>query len=96
MQSELCAAIHASQFFNDDGVVDVPEIRSAQLFGKNRAQQAHPARLFDHLEREDLVLVPVEHMRRNLGFGELADALAKLDLLRRVFKFHAGIGRARP
>ena len=81
-------AIHAREFFDDDGVLDVAQARAAQFFGEDRAQVAELAQLFDHLQREDLRLVPLHHVGRDLRFGEFADGFAKLDLFRRVLEIH--------
>ena len=84
--------IDARQFFDDDGVLDVAEARAAQFLGEDGAQEAQLAGFFDDVERKDLLFVPLEDVRADFLLGKFADALAKLDLLRREVKFHGRKG----
>ena len=81
-------AIHAREFLDDDGVLDVAQAGAAQLLGKNRPHVAQPAQLADHFEREDLPLIPLRDVRRDFRFREFPDGLAELDLFRSVLEFH--------
>src|SRR5581483_5818894 len=49
------------------------------------------ASFLNRVEREDLILVPVEDVRCDFRFREIANRLPKLNLLRREFKVHYGI-----
>ena len=81
-------AIHAREFLDDDGVLDVAEPAAAQFFGEDRAHVAELAEFADDFEREGLRLVPLHDVRRDLGFGELPNGLAQLNLFRRVLEIH--------
>jgi hypothetical protein len=84
--------IDARQFFNDDGVFDVAEPRAAQVFGEDSPEKTEPAGVFDGVEREDFLFIPMQNVRTNFLLRKFADALAKLDLLRREIKFRGGRG----
>ena len=81
-------AIHARQFLDDDGVLDVAQPGAAELFGKDGAHVAELAQLADHFEREDLVFIPLHDVRRNFGLGEFPHGFAQLDLFGCVFEIH--------
>ncbi len=73
---EADGRIDAREFFDDDGVIDVAESGAAELFGKDGAQKTEPAGVFDGFEREDLLFVPFEDVRRDFGLGKFAHSFA--------------------
>ena len=84
------AGVDPGQFFNDDGILDIAEPGTAQILGENGAHQTKLAGFFDSVEREDLVLIPVEHVGSKFGFGEIADGFTQLDLLVGIVEVHTG------
>ena len=81
-------AVHARQFLDHDGIVDVSEARPAVFFGEDHAHQTHGRQLRHQFFRELRVLVPAPDVGRNFRFRKFTDILAKLDLLWRQFKVH--------
>ncbi len=87
-------AIHAREFLDDDGVLDVAEPAAAKFFGEDGAHVAELAELPDDFERKGLRFVPLHDVRGDLRLGELADGFAQVNLFRRVLEIH-GVGLRR-
>ena len=84
--------VHAREFFNDDGVLDVAEARAAQLFREDGAHVTKLAQLLHNGKRERLGFIPFKDMRADFGFRKFADVLAKFYLVLCVGELHSGAG----
>ena len=80
--------IDAGQLFDADAVVDGGHAGAAVLFRKLDAHQSEGGELRDQLGGKLLRLIPLAHVRADLGLGELADAAAQQLLLRGQTKVH--------
>src|SRR5438105_13046103 len=63
--------IDAREFFDRGRILHVSERRASVFFRKQNTEQPKLAELWDELDRKMLRFVPLHHMRRDLGFGEL-------------------------
>src|SRR5579875_3438270 len=86
--NERHTRIHPCELLNDNRIFDIPEARAAQLFWENRPHGAQLARLLNHLQWENLVFIPFQNMRSDLGFSEISDQVSELNLLRSEFEIH--------
>ncbi len=82
------AGIDARQFLDDDGIFDITEPGPAEVFRKYGAHHSEFAGFLDYIQRKDLILIPLQNVRRNFGQREFMNCFAKLYLLRRVFEVH--------
>ncbi len=83
--------VYARKFFDDDGIFDIAQARPPILFREDCAHVAELPEFFHDFKREDLVLVPLHDVRRDLGGREFAHFPAQLNLLRRVIEVHISI-----
>src|SRR5581483_6824175 len=81
--------IDTREFLNCDRLLHISEARSAVLLRDQDAENPDLAHLVDEFTREAGLLIPFRDMRENALFGELANRLAKLELLFCQFKIQA-------
>src|SRR5262249_7373822 len=79
----------ARQLFDADAVVDGRHRGPAVPFVELDARQPERGELRQQIHRELLRLVPLHHVRTDLGFGELAHATAQDLLLIRWAEVHS-------
>ena len=70
--------VDARKLLDNDGVIDVAEPGSAQIFREDHSQEAELAALLDYFERESLVLIPLQDVRRDFRLRELPNVFAEL------------------
>src|SRR6266540_218430 len=80
--------VDARDLFDYRGVFHITHPRAAVLFGKEHAHQSKLAHLCENLARQTLGLVPLDHMRFDLCFGEFTNRTFDLQLLLGQIKSH--------
>ena len=85
--------VNPGQLFHNDDVFGIGKSCPAELSRYNRAQYTHLGEPGYYFGGKALRFVPLEYVRPNLGFGELADRSAQQRLIVGQGQMHSRILR---